>query len=265
MKKSFESIHSSILLKTAFSSSNLNHHRLNPRLQKAFYSFHPSQNLNSPSSVSPKLSVIHNSDLSLTLDCETLEISNLRLAYVWLRDACQAHHSIHPETHQKLFKSSDIPSDIHPISTQLLHLPQTNQFKLRLRWSHSLLHSSSQEFSTFDLLDLKTRSSHSNFNNHRHQLDYLQPLLWIDSYPPIHSSSSLFIDHQVFLQHPRLQFITLKNLNQLGLVLFEKMSGTSNAQRGELDHLIQTWALEPRKTFYGDYWDVKSMGQDATN
>jgi hypothetical protein len=53
---------------------------------------------------------------SLVLDSPALGLKEATFPYVWLRDACQAPHSVHPGTKQKLFQTSDIDPDIEPVS-----------------------------------------------------------------------------------------------------------------------------------------------------
>ncbi|EGG02069.1 uncharacterized protein MELLADRAFT_91670 [Melampsora larici-populina 98AG31] len=236
------------------------------------------------SNKSSNISIINNQkDLSLTINSELDQIHNLTLSYVWLRDACQSDSSIHPQTRQKLFKSSDIPTYIYPIQTSISFNPKSNQSQLIIKWSHHLLNQSDQSkskphLSKFDLSFLKLKSNQSDWINHRHQQNYLKPILW-SNHPnrsskidqdhrilQLQNQSNLFINFKSISEKNLLQYQSLNRLNQDGLVFFDQISDQDNTTHPDLlTRLIDNFQLETRRTFYGDYWDVKSQGDQATN
>jgi hypothetical protein len=58
----------------------------------------------------------------LRITATALGISNLTIPYLWLRDACQEPHLVHPHIRQKLFRTTDIPLARPPLLTTTLPL-----------------------------------------------------------------------------------------------------------------------------------------------
>ncbi|KAH9818722.1 taurine catabolism dioxygenase TauD, TfdA family-domain-containing protein [Melampsora americana] len=233
---------------------------------------------------SSDISITHNHhELSLTINSESNQIHDLTLSYVWLRDACQSDSSIHPQTRQKLFKSSDIPTYIYPIQTSISFNTKSSQSQLVIKWSHHLLNQSGESkskphISKFDLSFLKLRSDQSKWINHRHQQNYLKPILWSNNQNQLlrddqghrilqlQKQSNLFINFKSITEKNLLQYQSLNRLNRDGLVFFDQLSDQNNTTHPDLlTQLIDNFQLETRRTFYGDYWDVKSQGDQATN
>ncbi len=67
--------------------------------------------------------------------------------FAWLRDACQCPQCIHPSTRQKLFRTSDIPSDVRPVEVNAL-----TGDALKIKWSTG-------HESAYDLAFLRGHSS----------------------------------------------------------------------------------------------------------
>jgi hypothetical protein len=72
---------------------------------------------------------------SLLVDSPFFRLDNAVFPYVWLRDACQAPHSVHPGTKQKLFQTSDIDPDIEPVSVVF----DKDSESLRIVWDRGFL------------------------------------------------------------------------------------------------------------------------------
>ncbi|MBW0477604.1 hypothetical protein O181_017319 [Austropuccinia psidii MF-1] len=224
-----------------------------------------------------QINLTHNLDLSLTISSNSLKIFNLNLPYLWLRDSCQSENSVDPLTKQKLFKSSDIPLRIHPIKTCLSKNPKTQQIELTIHWSHNLPQRSSNssltlrqpQTSTFELSFLENAVNPKQWERYRHKSQTLQQNLWFEPNTTSQTNlieyskteNDLFIDYHQFLSDKILQQKALMKLNRYGLIFFDKL-GTDEF---ELKKLIQTLGVETRRTFYGDFWDVKSEGKDAKN
>ncbi|KAI7950332.1 hypothetical protein MJO29_009006 [Puccinia striiformis f. sp. tritici] len=222
----------------------------------------------------------------LKIKSKTLETYNLEIPYLWLRDSCQESHSIDPRTKQKLFKTSDIPLDIHPIKTTIIDHPSTGP-ELIIQWSHPLLNRQNRDppskykINTF-FKDLDNPDH--VWERKRHKLELLKPVYWSDNkkvIPPTVPSSSkdnqmitiknkieelkhsgqLFIDYQKFKSDKQIQKSGIERLNKLGLIFFENLDDNEF----ELSNLIETLGVDIRRTFYGDLWDVISTGNQAKN
>ncbi|KAA1068982.1 hypothetical protein PGT21_007808 [Puccinia graminis f. sp. tritici] len=236
----------------------------------------------------------------LKINSKPFGITNLTIPYLWLRDSCQEPHSVDPRTKQKLFKTSDIPLDIHPIKTTITHHPSAGP-QLTIQWSHSLDHQNqkSAQSTTFDLAFLNHLDQPHQWQNQRHKTQLLKPTLWYSKKPsPAPSSSTsyldfthhkknhnkkinlfldqfpdqdqLFVDYQEFKTDVKLQKVALERLNSLGLVFFKNLNQHSLQNKDyndqfELERLIKTFGIDIRRTFYGDLWDVISRDQEATN
>lgn len=233
---------------------------------------------------------LNRSQNTLTIHSNRLGINNLELSYLWLRDSCQAHHSIDPRTKQKLFKSSDIPIDIHPIQSKFIIHPHHSQPQLYIEWSHPLTPDRVHESSSFDLSFLSGLKSPNRWEADRHRTQFLRPKLWSASSssksqgqaPDVDPSNQieelrragrLFIDYRDLKHDLGLQKLTLERLNSLGLVFFHHLhpqhqhsnvNGPEEHQF-ELGRLIETLGIDIRRTFYGDLWDVISLGNQAKN
>jgi gamma-butyrobetaine dioxygenase len=71
---------------------------------------------------------------SLILDSPELGFKETTFPYIWLRDACQAPHSVHSGTKQKLFQTSDIDPDIEPVQIDFIEELES----LRIVWDRDL-------------------------------------------------------------------------------------------------------------------------------
>ncbi|PLW09396.1 hypothetical protein PCANC_06342 [Puccinia coronata f. sp. avenae] len=238
----------------------------------------------------PQMTVKHHFEQKhLRITVTALGISNLTIPYLWLRDACQEPHSVHPHTKQKLFKTTDIPLDIHPTKTTLINNDAASALEpeIELKWSHSIINQSPPESSRFKLSFLRQFDQPSEWENRRHKASHLTPTLWYtkphrsqgkktdpkNKIDELQDKGELFLDYTHFRHDTKIQKLALERLNSLGLVFFDNLNVSPQASRDEQTHnqtellrLIQSCLhLDIRRTFYGDLWDVVSRGEDAKN
>ncbi|KAI8451827.1 taurine catabolism dioxygenase TauD, TfdA family-domain-containing protein [Phakopsora pachyrhizi] len=210
----------------------------------------------------------------LSIDSKELQIVDLRLPYLWLRDSCKSAHSVDPQTSQKLFKTSDIPINIHPLRAKIYRNKTSSKLELSIDWSHNLNprpDSFKSEQSVFELLYLKDAISSSQWNNSKNKAHSLSRILWSTNgstlnsknnpIKSLNSQNDLFIDYSLLKDNPEVVLEALKRMNKLGLVFFKNV-GTEELELGEL---IRSLGLDIRRTFYGDLWNVQSEGKEAKN
>ncbi|KAL1915508.1 uncharacterized protein VTP21DRAFT_6632 [Calcarisporiella thermophila] len=166
--------------------------------------------------------------------------------YLWLRDNCQCPYCVHPENHQKLHSSSDIPLDIRPKSMRLV-----NDSEVEIEWSLPLRgqNLSQPHISTYPLQFLKRYASLSNHLSFRS--NDVKSVLWDGD---MMENKVLWVPYEEFASKDDALHRTLKHLVEYGLV-FLKDVPTENEKVGEVAERIG----EIRHTFYGRLWDVKSV------
>ncbi|OAV89122.1 hypothetical protein PTTG_07857 [Puccinia triticina 1-1 BBBD Race 1] len=234
----------------------------------------------------PQLTIKHDFEQkTLKINAKPFGIANLSIPYLWLRDACQEAHSIDPSTKQKLFKTTDIPLDIHPIKTTIINNsnPNTNSPpQILIQWSHSLdpLDPKEPQLSRFDLSFLKDLDQPRRWQDERQKTGLLRPTLWFPKpasrdkakknrksrIDELAEAGELSVDYQAFAEDVGVQKMALERLNSLGLLFFHNLDRPAPDQHEfELARLISSAGLDIRRTFYGDLWDVVSRGQAAKN
>lgn len=162
--------------------------------------------------------------------------------FQWLRDSCQCPRCVHPSTRQKLYRTSDIPSNVKPHADGL----RLSDDGIHISWA--------PEHTTFYPTDFLERYSANDKLRAFHR--DVDPKPWDKS--QIKSAPKLFLEYKD-LYTPSGLLDALTQLTRYGLVFITGVSQkeTSN-EKSEARNLGQLFA-ELRETFYGELWDVISV------
>ena len=195
---------------------------------------------------------------TIILNQDRISVPALRASFpfIWLRDACQCPHCIHPSTRQKLHRSSDFaripPECLKPASAEAV------DGGLRVRWSKGLAPSPTsgqnhthESFYTADFLAAHSSPS-SLFTFHRD----VPSLPWTAA--QFNSLSRVFPYDSVLSSSETLLEV-YKQLKSLGLVFFSGIpTEETSDEKCELRKLAGRLSVL-RRTFYGETWDVRNV------
>lgn len=168
--------------------------------------------------------------------------------YRWLRDSCQCPDCVHPNTLQKLRRTSDVSNDLHPVQSQLSHND------LRVTW-HTTQHTSIYPFDW-----LRRYASPENTTAFHRDLD---ESTWVAA--QLRDTQHLFLDYAKL--HEDSSPTLLEALTQLiryGILFVRGVPNhVTDDANCELRRLASTLG-RIRDTFYGQVWNVKSIS-NSTN
>lgn len=165
----------------------------------------------------------------------------------WLRDACQCATCVHPSTSQKLFRTSDIPANIRPITYGVTF--QDNGF--HVEWEDN--HNSFYEHSFLERYTSAQRRS----SYHKD----VKPISWDVS--TISQVPDLYMTYEA-IQKPSHLLSAITQLTRYGLLFLTGVPNTEHTNETcELRKLANIFG-ELRETFYGELWDVKNI-RNSTN
>lgn len=160
--------------------------------------------------------------------------------YKWLRDSCPSEESIHPDTRQKLHRTSDAAKDAEPMSVS------ADKDGLRIEWQ-------SGHKSFYPTEYLTRHSSPSQLSAFHHDV---RQRPW--NLAQISANDRLFLSYGSIQTDAGL-LAAMTQLERDGLVFIQDVPNveTSN-ETCELRRVAEIFS-EIRDTFYGPLWDVKNV------
>lgn len=165
----------------------------------------------------------------------------------WLRDACQCAACVHPSTSQKLFRTSDIPTDVRPIPCGVTF----QDSGIHVVWADN--HKSFYEHSFLERYSSAQRRS----SYHKD----VKPTSWDVS--TISQVPDLYMTYEA-IQKPSQLLSAITQLTHYGLLFITGVPNTEHTNETcELRKLASMFG-ELRKTLYGEVWDVKNT-RDSKN
>lgn len=166
-------------------------------------------------------------------------------SYKWLRDSCPSAESIHPTTHQKLHRTTDVIKDAKPKSVS------ADKYGLRIEWE-------SGHKSFYPTEYLARYSSYGRLTTFHHDV---RQQSW--NLVKISTNDQLFLPYEVF-QTDGGQLAAMTQLERDGLVFIQDVPNTETSNETcELRRVAEAFG-EIRDTFYGPLWDVKNV-KDSRN
>lgn len=219
---------------------------------------------------------LQNTHLALTLPNSRLPSSSLTLPYVWLRDSCPCPSCVHPETRQKLHRTTDVPLDIKPKRlTWVSPLDKGTRWDLEVEWDRPLWKhdtgSTGIEGYPQDTVGgdgHKSRYSERWFQTwadqtkvreryHEHALEMV-PWLRQDLMNP-DGGSKLYHSWKELNGNKRVLLDVLTQLTNSGIVFLQGVP-TSKDKAGDWEvQKIANMFSQVRETMWGKMWDVKSV------
>jgi gamma-butyrobetaine dioxygenase len=174
--------------------------------------------------------------------------------WVWLRDACQCEHCVHPSTKQKLHRSSDIPIDISPISANAIKVDAES---LILEWPETSRGSQATHQSRYPLQWLERHASRSRSEAFFNPLKEAGTIKTWNA-EKLKASPNLWVDYNSLAkEEPRRR--AFKQLLQYGILFVKGVDTTHKEDENcELLNLSRKFG-KIRDTFYGRVWNVKSI------
>lgn len=163
--------------------------------------------------------------------------------YVQLRDACRCPLCVDPHSKQRRFRTTDIPLNILPRSTQL------NGQKLVVRWSNDIpgfdeLHTSAYdlEFLRLPVPEIVGPASRlrKRYGWSKHQMERQQHWVSFDDY----------MTHEVKFMH------AMRQLARSGIIFLKGIP-----ESRDMVERIATRMGPLRNTFYGLTWDVRTISE----
>ncbi|EGO01138.1 hypothetical protein SERLA73DRAFT_167275 [Serpula lacrymans var. lacrymans S7.3] len=181
---------------------------------------------------------------SKPVDEKEISVRSLRTKFphIWLRDSCQCPSCVHTSTLQKLHRTSDISSDMHPVPNGVT----TTHEGVHVKWKDG--HESIYHYSFLE----RHSSSAALSRYHKDQ----ETKMWDGQ--SIAKTDNLFLPYDS-LRNTSSLLSAITQLTQFGLLF---VTGVPNHEHDnqtcELRRLANTFG-ELRETFYGELWDVKNV------
>ena len=160
--------------------------------------------------------------------------------YKWLRDSCPSPGSIHPDTRQKLHRTTDAIKDAKPKSVN------ADKDGLRIEWE-----SGHESFYPIEYLARyssygRLTAFHNDVRQHPWNLVKMS------------ANDRLFLPYESF-QTDAGRLAAMTQLERVGLVFVQGVPNTETSNEAcELRRVAETFG-EIRNTFYGPLWDVKNV------
>ncbi|KAH7907810.1 hypothetical protein BJ138DRAFT_1159160 [Hygrophoropsis aurantiaca] len=186
----------------------------------------------------------HRPSLSNVDNDTTLAIPPLNTSFPhrWLRDACRCPSCVHPSTSQKLFRTSDLSSNLKPATDGVI----LSEDGVHIKWTdgHESFYSNSF---------LERHSSLSKLSSFHKEVE---PITW--DHPSISKTPDLYLPYDT-LGDPSQLLRAITQLTQYGLLFITGVPNRiTNSDTCELRTLANIFG-ELRETFYGVVWDVKNV------
>jgi len=178
-------------------------------------------------------------------------LNNISFPYIWLRDSCQSPECIHPNSKQKLHRSSDIPLNIAPTEEEGVKVTSSG---IDITWNDGHKSSFDEEF-------LQRHASTSKLMEW-HLDQHLTVEAWTRA--SLSNLPNLFIPYDK-INTPSGLVEAITQLLKYGLLF---VSGVPHQETShdtcELRSLAERFG-EIRQTFYGPVWDVVNGNSDNQN
>ena len=168
-------------------------------------------------------------------------------SFRWLRDSCQCPECVHPSTHQKLHRSTDIAEDIHPV----LHGIRQSGTGVSITWSSGHRSDFSTDF-------LQTYSTPVALGEFHHDIEQRR---WDKD--RISSAQDLFMSYED-MKKPSGMLAAMTQLTRYGLVFVTGVSIEKTSHDTCEARKLAEMFSETRSTLYGDLWDVINI-RDSRN
>lgn len=177
-----------------------------------------------------------------------VEIDGHRHSYdnFFLRDLCPCPKCIDPSTRQKLFNTTDIPTDILP---RALRVKQNGL--LEIIWNHPENHPHVSHYDPELLLRYSTTERRKHF-----RFPVPKQIYWDGE---MMRENFVKVDYEAFLRDDSMLHKVLMHLHLYGLAYFVNVP-SKNTDGSEVVNLAARFG-EVKQTFYGKTWDVKSVPQ----
>ncbi|KAI9681174.1 MAG: hypothetical protein M1817_002456 [Caeruleum heppii] len=164
--------------------------------------------------------------------------------YIFLRDACPCSSCVDPSTKQKLFQTSDIPSNV-----TAAYVGVSERGSLEIQWSNDIegypeSHTTELDGDFFRRYSSLRSRVRSRYNDQRQTL-------WDSA---MMESDVLWVDYKAYMTSEDAFFHSLQHLSNYGLIFLNNVPNEENAVEwigGRIGQL--------RDTFYGRTWDVRSV------
>lgn len=221
-----------------------------------------------PNNPSVDLQTTH---LALTL---THSRSPSTLPYVWLRDSCPCPSCVHPETRQKLHRTTDVPLDIKPKRLAWANSRDKGaRWDLEVEWDRPLWKhdtgSTGIEGYPQDAVDghksryserwFQTWADHTKVRERYHE-SALEMVPWLrqDLINP-NGGGKLYHSWKELNGNKRVLLDVLTQLTNYGIVFLQGVP-TSKDKAGDWEvQKIANMFSQVRETMWGKMWDVKSV------
>ncbi|KAJ5729639.1 uncharacterized protein N7483_004147 [Penicillium malachiteum] len=182
-------------------------------------------------------------DRHLWLSVPDMDMKELKLSYVYLRDLCKCPRCVDPNSKQRTFRSSDIPLNIQP-----QHVRWDNEY-LEIEWNKDTEGTEGTHFSRWHYTYLVNPS----INTHDSTLKSMPPLLWNLARM---EKAQHWIDYEDYMTDRNQFIIAMRSLQRTGLIF---VKGIPDSR--EMVEKIATRMGPLRNTFYGMTWDVRKVPQ----
>ncbi|KIO28307.1 hypothetical protein M407DRAFT_230832 [Tulasnella calospora MUT 4182] len=192
---------------------------------------------------------LQNNHLALTLPNSPSPSASLALPYVWLRDSCPCPSCVHPETRQKLHRTTDVPLDIKP---------------KRLAWVNSMekgahVIGDPGHKSRYSEKWFQTWADQTKVRERYHE-GALEMVPWLrQGLINSNGGSKLYHSWKELNTNKRALLDVLTQLTKYGIVFIREVP-TAKDEAGEWEvQKIANMFSQVRETMWGKMWDVKSV------
>ena len=167
--------------------------------------------------------------------------------FKWLRDSCQCPECVHPSTHQKLHRTTDIPANVRPATNGV----QSTEDGVSITWA-------SGHRSSYPSSFLQAYASPASLHQFHHDVEACN---W--NKEQISSARDLFVPY-ANLKTPSGLLAATTQLTRYGLLFVTGVPTNETANDTcEARKLAETFG-EIRTTMYGKLWDVINV-RDSKN
>ncbi|KAG8916318.1 hypothetical protein FRC00_000312, partial [Tulasnella sp. 408] len=219
---------------------------------------------------------LQHTHLALTLPNSPAPSGSLTVPYVWLRDSCPCPSCVHPETRQKLHRTTDVPLDIKPKRLAWVNSTEKGaRWDLEVEWDRPLWKhdtgSMGIEGYPQDVIGdhgHKSRYSDKWFQTwvdqnkvrERYHEDALEMVPWLrqDLINP-NGGSKLNHSWKELNSNKRALLDVLTQLTKYGIVFIRGVPTTKDKAGGWEVEKIACMFSQVRETMWGKMWDVKSV------
>ncbi|KAG8893495.1 hypothetical protein FRC01_013556, partial [Tulasnella sp. 417] len=219
---------------------------------------------------------LQHNHLALTLPNSPSPSTSLALPYVWLRDSCPCPACVHPETRQKLHRTTDVPLDIKPKRLAWVNSREKGaRWDLEVEWDRPLWKhdtgSTGIEGYPQDVIGdhgHKSRYSEKWFQTwadqnkvrERYHESALEMVPWLRQ-GLLNPNGGSKLDHswRDLITNKRVLLDVLTQITKYGIVFIREVPTTKD-EAGEWEvQKIANMFSQVRETMWGKMWDVKSV------